>query len=131
MRGAVLLALLLGGCAANASPAAWQPPIGPNPVFDQAPEAVTDRRLIVTDLRLGPDAVGAAHYHPWEEFLYVIGGSTVISREGQPDLTLTAGQSIRIAPGTVHWGRAGDQGLRAVASWVKLDGRPLREAVPE
>ena len=46
-------------------------------------------------------------------------------------VTLLAGQGIRIAPGTVHWGRAGPEGVRAVASWVKPDGQPLRTPVPE
>ena len=87
MRGAVILALALGGCA-TPPPAAWQPPLGSNTVFAQAPESAPDRQLIVADLRLGPNAVGVTHFHPWEEFLYVIEGSALLEIAGEPPRTL-------------------------------------------
>ena len=129
MRGAALLALLLGGCAANAPHAAWQPPIGPNPVFDQAPEAATDRRLIVTDLRLGPDAVGAAHYHPWEEFLYVIEGRALVEIDGEPTRTLLPGETFVIPPRVPHTPRAGPEGVRAIVVRVHNEGDPVSTPV--
>jgi quercetin dioxygenase-like cupin family protein len=52
-----------------------------------------------------------------------------VSRAGEPDLVLQPGQGVRIAPGVVHWGMAGPQGMRAVSAWVKDDSKPLREAV--
>jgi quercetin dioxygenase-like cupin family protein len=132
MRALPALALLLPACAAAQAPiATYEPAPGINEILSGPIEGAPGRSLVMGDLVMAPGAAIPRHVHAGEEFLYVIGGSTVISREGQPDLTLAAGQSVRIAPGTVHWGRVGDQGMRAVASWVKLDGRPLREAVPE
>ena len=71
------------------------------------------------------------HYHYGEEFLYVLGGSATVSRAGMPDVRLGPGDGLRIAPGVVHWGKAGPEGVRAVSSWVKDDAKPLREPVPE
>ena len=125
MRCAAILLLLLGGCAVTPPPAAWQPPIGPNPVFDQAPESAAANRLIVTELKLGPDAVGEAHYHPWEEFLYVIEGSALVEIDGEPTRTLLPGERFVIPPRVPHTPRAGPQGVRAIVVRVHREGDPL------
>ena len=129
MRGAVRLVLLLpllalAGCATSPAPH-WQPPIGSNTVFDQAPEAAVDRRLIVADLRLGPDAVGVTHYHPWEEFLYVIEGRALVEIPGEPTRTLLPGQTFVIPPRIPHTPRAGPEGVRAIVVRVHNEGDPV------
>ena len=134
MRGAVLLALaplmaVLGGCTAATPPAAWQPPIGPNAVFDQTPEAAPANRLIVTDLRLAPGAVGVTHFHPWEEFLYVIEGSASLEIAGEPPRTLLPGERFVIPARVVHTPRAGPQGVRAIVVRVHLEGDPVSTPV--
>lgn len=132
MRGALAACALLAGCAAAPAPLAVRtPPPGINQVLEGPIAAAPGHTLIVGDLNLAPGAPIPRHWHHGEEFIYVLGGSSVLSRAGEPDLPLAAGQAIRIAPGTVHWGRAGPDGMRAISSWVKVDGKPLREAAPE
>ena len=132
MRAALAVSVLLAGCASTGGePRLHIPPPGINQVLEGPILAAPGHTLIVGDLNLAPGAAIPRHWHHGEEFIYLLGGSAVLSREGQPDVTLTAGQAIRIAPRTVHWGAAGPQGLRAVSSWVKVDGKPLREAAPE
>jgi len=129
MRGAVFLALVaLGGCA-TPQPAAWQPPIGPNAVFDQPPESAPENRLIVTDLRLAPDAVGVTHFHPWEEFLYVIEGSALLEIAGEPARTLLPGERFVIPARAVHTPRAGPEGVRAIVVRVHRGGDPVSTPV--
>lgn len=53
------------------------------------------------------------------------------SAPGQEAVTLGPGNSLRIPAGTVHSGLSGPDGVRAVASWVVVDGQPLRVAVPQ
>ena len=132
MRAALAPSVLLAGCAAGAEPlAVYTPPPGISQVLEGPIAAAPGHALIVGDLNLAPGAAIPRHWHHGEEFIYILGGSAVLSRQGEPDLALTSGQAIRIAPRTVHWGSAGPQGLRAVSSWVKVEGKPLREAAPE
>jgi quercetin dioxygenase-like cupin family protein len=134
MRALIALPLLAGlaACAAPASRiATYQPAQGSNEVLRGPIQAAPGHELVVGDLVMAATTVIPRHYHHGEEFLYVIGGSTVISRPGAPDVTLRPGQGLRIPPGTVHWGKTGPEGMRAVASWVAADGQPLRVPVPE
>lgn len=93
--------------------------------------AAPGHHLVMGDLVATPGMVIPRHRHSGEEFLYVIGGSGTVSIEGQPDVVLKAGQGVRIAPGAVHGGVAGSAGMRAVSSWVVVDGQPLRTPVGE
>lgn len=135
MAGALACASMVH--AADAPPAdesrifVYQPPAGSNQVLEGPIEAAPGHSLVVGDLVMAADGNIPRHRHLGEEFLYVLGGSAIVSREGEADVQLTVGQGIRIAPGIVHWGKAGPEGVRAVSSWVAVDGQPLREAVPE
>lgn len=124
--------LALAGCASTDDGiAVYQPPAGSNQVLAGPIAAAPGHSLIVGDLVMAAGGTIPHHRHLGEEFLYVIGGSATVSREGEPDVVLAAGQGLRIAPGVVHWGKVGPQGVRAVSSWVAVDGQPLREQVPE
>lgn len=129
----IALAAVVGGCASSGPQgvAVHQPKPGITEVLSGAIQAAPGHHLVMGDLNIPAHAPIPRHYHHGEEFLYILGGSTVIVREGAGDEELRPGQAIRIAPGTVHWDRAGPEGLRAVSSWVVPDGQPLRVAVPE
>ena len=138
MRGTlVLTAFLLSACAATPAvelplaPVPYTPDAGINLVLEGPIEAAPGHHLVVGDLVLGAGAEVPRHIHSGEEFLYVLAGSATIMREGAVDVVLGPGDSLRIAPGVVHSGQAGPDGLRAVASWVVVDGQPLRMAPQE
>lgn len=128
----LLLLLLLAGCATASAPAPddarWLPPIGSNEVFNTESGAAPGHRIVVADLRLGPDAVGATHYHPWEEYLYVIEGSAILELAGREPFTLSAGEHFVIPARAVHTPRAGPDGVRAIVTRVHDLADPI--AVP-
>jgi len=136
MRAAPLLPLLLlAACGSQpdrlSQPQGWEPPIGSNTVFDAEPGAAPEKQLIVADLRLGPNAVGAAHYHPWEEYLYVIGGSAIVDFGDGELQMLEPGESFIIPAGKVHTPRAGADGVRAIVTRVHNAGDPVSVPAPE
>lgn len=130
---ALILVAGLTGCAVppGQGTAVHVPPPGISERISGALEAAPGHHLVMGDLNIPAGAPIPRHYHHGEEFLYILGGSTVIVREGLGEEDLQPGQAIRIAPGTVHWGRAGPQGLRAVSTWIVPDGQPLRVPVPD
>ena len=134
MRFAAASAFLLTACAAGAeaeSIAVPEPPTGANLVLEGNIESAPEHYLVMGDLVLGAGATVPRHIHSGEEFLYVLGGSATLYRDGMPDLVLKAGGGVRIAPGLPHSAIAGPDGLRAVASWIVANGKPLREPAPE
>lgn len=134
-RSALILALLAPTAACSTVPsgpqsvAVYAPPPGINQVLEGPIASDFGHSLILGDLNMGPGATIPRHYHHGEEFIYLLGGSATVSRAGQPDVVLVAGQSLVITPGVVHWGVAGPEGMRAISAWVKDDTKPLREMV--
>ena len=129
---AAVALLAAAGCAAADKPIrVYAPPPGINQVLEGPIASDPGHSLIVGDLNMPAGAEIPRHYHYGEEFIYVLGGSATVARAGLPDIVLDPGEGLRIAPGVVHWGKAGPQGVRAVSSWVKDDSQPLRVPVPQ
>jgi quercetin dioxygenase-like cupin family protein len=140
-RAALPALVLLAGCAGSISaqdtapvapasppvhaPPVRTPPFGSNVVFREQTNAAPGHELIVADLNLPPDAVGDAHWHPWEEYIYVLGGSAVLDIEGLPARTLMPGEHFVIPRETVHTPRAGPEGVRAMTIRVHDAGDPV------
>ncbi len=134
MGRALLSALLLlaGGAgtasaqdSAAGSPPVHAPPFGSNQVLREETHAAPGHELIVADLNLPPNAVGDAHWHPWEEYIYVLGGSAVLDIEGLPARDLMPGEHFVIPRRTVHTPRAGADGVRAIVVRVHDAGEPV------
>lgn len=131
---APMSALALAGCTTTQAlppEARWLPDYGSNNVFNTEPGAAPGHRLVVDDLRLPPDAVGPAHYHPWEEYLYVIEGSAVLDMVGGEPRELGPGDSVVIPARQVHIPRAGPDGVRGIVTRVHDLADPIRVEVDE
>jgi quercetin dioxygenase-like cupin family protein len=101
-------------------------PAGSNPVL-RAPITIADGlEVIISDVIIPPGATVPSHYHPGEEFVYVIEGSAVHVEEGKPDRILETGDSYVIPPRAVHAPRGGPDGARAVVFRVHVVGKPER-----
>lgn len=132
-----LLLLLSAACLAAEraeTPAAdasrmERPPPGSNEML-RAPITIAEGlEVIISDVVIPPNATVPRHYHPGEEFLYVIAGSAVHVEEGKPDRVLEAGDSYVIPPRAAHAPRGGPQGARAIVFRVHVEGKPERVLV--
>lgn len=135
-RGLALLPLaaLLAGCASATASNLLE--TAPQRLVVETPIAgVTGRHLVGGLITLGPGGEVPRHAHEGEEMLVVTDGSAALHL-ASPDgsqlriVQLDAGHGFVIAPGTIHWAVAGPQGLRATATWVGIDGQPLRREAP-
>lgn len=87
--------------------------------------------VIISDVVIPPNASVPRHYHPGEEFLYLIEGSAIHREEGQPDRLLQAGDGYVIPPRAVHSPVGGPDGARAIVFRVHVEGQPERILVED
>jgi quercetin dioxygenase-like cupin family protein len=110
---------------------ATRPPPGSNEVLRSPLAGMPGVEVIVSDVVIPPFAQVARHYHPGEEFLYLIEGTAIHVEEGKPDLPLKAGDSYVIPPRAIHAPRGGPEGARAIVFRVHVAGQPERIDAPE
>ena len=134
----LVLALVLAACesepAANASCGTdFEQSIQPGSHTKlRAPVSVADGlEVIISDVFIPAGAEVPRHYHPGEEFLYVIAGSAVHVEEGKPDRLLSAGDAYVIPPEAIHAPYGGPNGGRAVVFRVHVAGKEERYLVPD
>jgi quercetin dioxygenase-like cupin family protein len=136
----VLAALLVASCdlrpAGNQmdeqeAHADYIPPPGSNQML-RAPITIADGlEVIISDVVIPPDTTVPRHYHPGEEFVYVLKGSAVHVEEGKPDQILKAGDAYVIPPRAEHAPRGGPEGARAIVFRVHVEGAEERILIEE
>jgi quercetin dioxygenase-like cupin family protein len=75
-----------------------------------------------------PGASFPAHRHPGEEIIYVLSGTLEYELEGQPPVTLKAGDVLFVPTGVFHSARnLGTTEGSELATYVLEKGKPLTE----
>lgn len=105
-------------------------PAGSNEMLRAPLSGAPDLEVIISDVVIPAGAQVPRHYHPGEEFLYVIEGSATHVEEGQPDRPLNVGDSYVIAPRRIHEPIGGPEGARAIVFRVHVKDQPERVLVP-
>ena len=90
---------------------------------------VEGKEIIVSRVSFPPHTELPWHWHPGEEFFYVIEGSVTLKRRGQNDTPTAQGDAQKIAPEVVHTGQTGEQGAELVIFRVHATGEPERHLV--
>ena len=87
---------------------------------------VEGKEVIVSRVNFPPHTELPWHWHPGEEFFYVIEGSITLKRRGERDLPTGAGDAQNIAAQVIHTGSTGEQGAELVIFRVHAAGEPER-----
>jgi quercetin dioxygenase-like cupin family protein len=66
------------------------------------------------------------HYHPGEEFVYVMEGSGTAWFEDMPELIVNKGEILKIPLKAVHTMFPGPNGIKVLVFRVHKEGEPLR-----
>ena len=90
---------------------------------------VEGKEIIVSRVGFPPYTELPWHWHPGEEFFYVIEGSITLKRRGERDLPTGAGDAQNIAAQVIHTGSTGEQGAELVIFRVHTAGEPERYLV--
>ena len=129
--GLYAAALPFAYAQAQQDTAETRPPPGSNEVLRSPLAGTPGVEVIVSDVVIPPNGQVARHYHPGEEFLYLIEGTAIHVEDGKADLPLKVGDSYAIPPRAIHAPRGGPEGARAIVFRVHVAGQPERIDAPK
>jgi quercetin dioxygenase-like cupin family protein len=125
-----ILVLVVLACLYSANGNAAEPlPVQADNLLRESIAGVEGKEIIVSRVSLPPHTELPWHWHPGEEFFYVIEGSVTLKRRGEPDLPAGAGDAQNIAAQVIHTGSTGEQGAELVIFRVHVVGEPERYLV--
>jgi len=103
-----------------------QQPAFKRTVLQQADISVPGREAVTAVAEFQPGAAAGRHTHPGEEVGYVLEGQLLLEQDGKAAVTLRAGQTFLIPPGTVHNAtNSGSATARVLATYLVEKGKPL------
>ena len=80
---------------------------------------------VVMLVETAPRVKTGLHTHPGFAAAYLLEGGLTVLERGQPDKAIRPGESWRVAPGSVHEVKIGDQTTKVLAIYVVEKGKPL------
>ena len=92
-------------------------------------EGAVGTEIIVSRVVIPPHTSLPKHWHPGEEFAYVLEGSAILRREGKADLTTSKGEVIKISLKEIHTAVTTDEGATILVFRVHEHGKPERVLV--
>ena len=92
-------------------------------------EGVEGTEVVVSEVTIPPNTALPKHWHPGEEFAYVIEGSVTLWQEGKADITGSEGDVVKVPLKQVHTAKTGDEGVKLLIFRVHEKGQPERVLV--
>ncbi len=88
--------------------------------------SIPGREVVQARIDIAPGAVAARHKHPGEEIIYVLEGVLEYQLDGQPPVTLKAGDVLFVPAGAVHMAKnVGSTNGAELATYVVDKKKPL------
>ena len=92
-------------------------------------ERVEGTEFVVSRVKIPPHMSLPKHWHPGEEFVYVIDGRVTLWQEGKEDLVFSAGDAAKVPLKQIHTAKTGEEGVDLVVFRVHETGKPERVLV--
>lgn len=89
-------------------------------------ELVENTEVVVTYLEIPANTTLPKHWHPGEEFVYVLEGSVTVWQKDKPDIVLNKGDVYKIPLKQVHTAMTSDVGAKGIVFRVHEEGQPAR-----
>lgn len=119
---AVVALGIAGGLVLNAQ----QPPQVKRTIVLKQDMTISDREAVMAHVELPPGSAEGNHTHPAEVYAFVQEGTISLEYEGNPTVTLKAGDVFHLLPGKVHQViNNGSVTARLAAVFVAEKGKPL------
>jgi quercetin dioxygenase-like cupin family protein len=92
-------------------------------------EGVDGTEVIVSRVTMPPNTSLPKHWHPGEEFGYVLEGSVVLWQDGKDDIVGKKGDVVKVPLKQVHTAMTKDEGATILVFRVHEQGKPERVPV--
>jgi quercetin dioxygenase-like cupin family protein len=92
-------------------------------------EGVDGTEVIVSRVDIPPHTSLPKHWHPGEEFAYILDGSVTLWQKGMDDLVGSPGDVMKVPLKQVHTAITGDEGATILVFRVHEQGQPERVLV--
>lgn len=89
-------------------------------------EGVADTEVVVSKVNIPPGNSLPKHWHPGEEFAYVLEGTVTLWQEGKPDIVVKQGEVAKVPLKQVHTAITGPEGVSLLIFRVHEQGKPER-----
>lgn len=94
-------------------------------------EGVDGTEVIVSRVTIPPNTSLPKHWHPGEEFAYILEGSAILWQKGKEDIVGRQGEVLSIPLKQVHTAFTKDEGATILVFRVHEQGKPERVPVED
>ncbi len=89
-------------------------------------ELVEGTEVVVTHLVVPPNTTLPKHWHPGEEFVYILEGTGILWQKDKEDVVLKKGDVYKIPLKQVHTAKTLDESVTILVFRVHEKGQPVR-----
>ncbi len=125
----ILLGLLATGLGVAAGGQPTTRPGGFSELHRVEVGGANDLEVVMGLIRRSRRSIGAKHYHPGEEFGFILEGSVTVETESEPPVTLEAGDSFYQPSGEWHVVSTDSEGAQTLVFRVLEKGQAMVVAV--
>ncbi len=94
-------------------------------------ELVEGTEVVVSHVEIPANTTLPKHWHPGEEFVYVLEGSEVLWLKDKPDVHLKKGDVFKVPLRQIHTATTGKEGVTVLVFRVHEIGQPVRVNVEQ
>ena len=87
---------------------------------------VDGTEVIVSRVTIPPNTTLPKHWHPGEEFAYIIEGSVTLWQKGKPDIIGNKGDVVNVPLKQIHTAKTTNEGAVVLVFRVHEIGKPAR-----
>ncbi len=89
-------------------------------------ELAEGTEVIVSHVEIPANTTLPKHWHPGEEFVYVLEGSEILWQKDKPDVYLKKGDVFKVPLKQIHTAITGEEGATILVFRVHEKGQPVR-----
>ncbi len=89
-------------------------------------ESVEGMEMVVSYVEIPANTILPKHWHPGEEFVYILEGSEILWQKDKPDVHLKKGDVFKVPLKQIHTAKTGEEGVTVLVFRVHETGQPVR-----